>query len=281
MSPAPHHLSNRLQTGLLIAVLLGISALAGGILLGVTGIWMALGTSLIALLIEPMSSSQLTLALYRGRPLSPAEIPQLWAILEVLAHRAQLPSCPRLYRIPSHGINAFALGHPQQASIVLTHGLLQTLNQRELTAVLAHEIAHIAHKDIRVMGLADYVSRLTHLMAIVGQLTLVFSLPWALAGQLDINWGGLLILIFSPHLALLAQLGLSRTREFAADRSAAQWTGDPQGLASALIKIDRIRYGLRTWVLPGWGHPEPSWLRTHPTTEERIQRLLAPHHPLP
>uniref|UniRef100_UPI00123063F1 M48 family metalloprotease n=2 Tax=Acinetobacter baumannii TaxID=470 RepID=UPI00123063F1 len=124
-----------------------------------------------------------------------------------------------------------------------------------------HEIAHIANEDLRVMGLADSISRLTHLLALLGQIMLLFSLPALLWGTVAIQ---------CPALLLLAQLGLSRVREFDADRLTAELTGDPQGLALALAKIERES---RAWLLPGWGNPEPSWLRTHPATTERIQRL--------
>ena len=95
-----------------------------------------------------------------------------------------------------------------------------------------------------------------------------------LAGAVAVNWPGLLLLAASPQLALLAQLGLSRVREFDADRLAAELTGDPQGLASALAKIERVSRSWRAWLWPGWGNPEPSWLRTHPATQDRISRLL-------
>ncbi|WP_445012327.1 M48 family metalloprotease, partial [Acinetobacter baumannii] len=111
------------------------------------------------------------------------------------------------------------------------------------------------------MGLADSISRLTHLLALLGQIMLLFSLPALLWGTVAIQ---------CPALLLLAQLGLSRVREFDADRLTAELTGDPQGLALALAKIERES---RAWLLPGWGNPEPSWLRTHPATTERIQRL--------
>jgi heat shock protein HtpX len=140
--------------------------------------------------------------------------------------------------------------------------------------VLAHEVAHIAHHDLRVMGLADYISRLTHLLAMTGQLMLLVMLPFVLAGSVGINLWGLVALAISPHLALLAQLGLSRTREFDADLAAARLTGDPAGLASALAKIEQVSRGWRSWLLPGWGNPDPSWLRTHPATHERIARLV-------
>jgi len=110
-------------------------------------------------------------------------------------------------------------------------------------------------------------------------------LPWLLSGQLSINWWGLLLLVISPQLTLLAQLGLSRVRELNADHTAAELTGDPRGLASALARLEQINRSWLTWLLPGWGNPEPSWLRTHPPTGERICRLLeletSLHSPLP
>ena len=174
--------------------------------------------------------------------------------------------------VPSAVVNAFATGSKQEASIALTDGLLRSLSPRELAGVLAHEIAHIASEDLRVMGLADSVSRFTSLLALMGQIAILLSLPALLVGAAEVYWPGLLLLAASPQLALLAQLGLSRVREFDADRLAAELTGDPQGLASALAKIERVSRSWRAWL--GWGNPEPSWLRTHPATQERIARLL-------
>lgn len=212
----------------------------------------------------------LTLRLYGARPLHPNEAPDLWAVLRELAARAGLPAVPVPHYVPSGGINAFATGTKHHAAIALTDGLLRSLTPRELSGVLGHEIAHIANEDLRVMDLADSISRLTHLLALLGQIMLLFSLPALLWGTVAIQWPALLLLAISPQLALLAQLGLSRVREFDADRLTAELTGDPQGLALALAKIERES---RAWLLPGWGNPEPSWLRTHPATTERIQRL--------
>ncbi len=270
-----HAARNRLQTLLLIGALLGIAGLAGYILFGESGLWMALAATLLSLLIEPLAAGRLTLTLYRARPIQPAQAPQLWRALEVLAGRAGLPAVPIPHFVPSATVNAFAVGSPQASAVALTQGLLAQLDPRELAGVLAHEVAHIANGDLKVMGLADYVSRLTGLFALAGQLLLIVLLPGWLAGALDVPWLGLLLLAFSPHLALLAQLGLSRVREFDADLTAARLTGDPQALASALARIERVTRNWRAWLLPGWGNPEPSWLRTHPATEERIQRLLS------
>ncbi|MFN4148419.1 MAG: zinc metalloprotease HtpX [Rhodocyclaceae bacterium] len=269
-----HALINRLQTVLLVAVLLAIAGTAGWLLLGTDGLWLALGASLLVLMIEPVAAGRLTLAFYRAEPLPPTTAPVIHRLVAELSARAGLARTPRLHRIPSPLANAFAVGGRVDAHIAVTDGLLRTLGLRELAGVLAHEIAHIAHGDLRVMGLADYVSRLTALFATTAQILLLFSLPAWLAGMAEVSWSGLLLLLFSPHLALLAQLGLSRVREFEADRAAVQLTGDPQGLAAALYRIEQASHSWRAWLLPGWGNPEPSWLRTHPATEERIARLM-------
>ncbi len=272
-----HNWLNGLQTALLMLAMLGICTLAGNLLLGTQGIWLSLGAGLLVLIIEPAAAWRLTLRLYRARPILPAEAPALWQILEILAKRAELPNIPVPHYIPSPMINAFAVGSRRQSAIALTDGLLKQLSSRELVGVLAHETAHIANNDLRVMGLADAVSRMTALFALSGQLFLLLSIPLLLSepAGFQINWTGLLLLLFSPHLVLLMQMGLSRTREYDADLNAALLTGDPQGLALALARIEQVS---RLWLailLPGWGNPEPSWLRTHPPTAERIRRLQA------
>ncbi len=279
-----HHWLNRLQTALLVVTLLGIAALAGSQLFADMGLWLALAAGGLALLVEPAAASSLTLRLYRARALHPSGAPDLWALVRELAARAGLPAVPVPHYAPSAMVNAFATGSAHRSAIVLTDGLLRSLMPRELTGAVAHEVAHIANEDLRVMGLADSISRLTHFMAVLGQVAILFSLPALLLGAVDVNWPALLLLAVAPQLALLAQLGLSRVREFDADRLAAELTGDPQGLALALAKIERVNHSWRAWLLPGWGNPEPSWLRTHPATAARIERLRelsAPVHPTP
>lgn len=271
---AHHSWVNRLQTLLLICLLVGISLLAGWLLLGKDGLWIVILATIIILLIEPAAASRLTLALYRARPIAPHEAPELCRIVAFLAARADLTHVPTLYYVASPMVNAFTVGKRREASIALTDGLLRCLSSREIAGVLAHETAHITNGDLFVMGLADYISRLTSVFALVGQILLFFAIPSILLGYATINWPVLLLLVFSPHLAVLLQLGLSRVREFNADLKAIQLTGDPEGLALALAKIERVSRSWRAWVLPGWGNPEPSWLRTHPATEERIRRLL-------
>ena len=170
---ARHRWLNRLQTALLVLTLLGIAAVAGSLL-------------------------------YGARPLHPNEAPDLWAVLRELAARAGLPAVPVPHYVPSGVVNAFATGTKHHAAIALTDGLLRSLTPRELTGVLGHEIAHIANEDLRVMGLADSISRPTHLLALLGQIMLLFSLPALLWGTVAIQWPALLLLTVSPQLALLA-----------------------------------------------------------------------------
>ena len=152
--------------------------------------------------------------------------------------------------------------------------MFRTLSERELCGVLAHEVSHIRHNDIWVMGMADLFSRLTAIFSMIGQLLLILYVPVALFSDLTIHWLALLILIFAPTLSVLLQLALSRTREFDADLGAAELSGDRIGLASALQKIERHQGRfLEQIFLPGRRIPDPSLLRTHPATEERIRRL--------
>ena len=273
--PHQHFWANRLQTALLIFLLFGISGLTGSLLFGVLGFWLAAASVVFALLFEPMAAWRLTLQLYGARPIYPAEAPVLWQIAQTLATRAELPVTPVLYYVPSRVINAFAVGNRKHSAIALTDGLLSRLTQREITGVLGHEIGHIANGDLKVMGLADYVSRLTNLFSGAGQLMVVLSLPLLLIEgySVEISPFALIILVFSPHLAILAQLGLSRVREFDADLKSSVITNDPMGLASALAKIEQTQRSWLSILLPGWGNPEPSWLRSHPSTAERIKRL--------
>lgn len=270
-----HLWANRLQSGLLILFMLGLLTMLGQLLLGEDGLWITLVAGLVALLIEPVASSRLTLRLYRAQPIAVSTAPQLWQTLRRLAERAGLPALPSLYYVPSPMVNAFAVGNEQSCAIALSDGLLRRLSAREVAGVLAHQIAHIAHRDLRVMGLADYLSRLTFLLSLMGMLLLLTALPLLMIDDVIVNWPALLLLMFTPQLALLAQMGLSRIREFDADTEAAALTGDPQGFASALDRIDQATRDWRGILMPGLGNPEPSWLRTHPATRERIRRLLA------
>ncbi|WP_295878385.1 zinc metalloprotease HtpX [uncultured Thiohalocapsa sp.] len=271
-----HKWANGLQSALLVATLAALLGLLAWIvgdgplavfaLALVTGLYFA----------NPAASPRLVTLLYPGRLLHPAEAPRQFALLAELARRAGLPRVPRLYYIPSRVMNAFATGGRDDALIAVSDGLLRRLDLREQAGVLAHEVSHVANGDLAVMAFADMVSRIAGAFGLFGQILFLVSLPTALVTGADMPWLALLILLAAPTVSALVQLALSRNREYEADLAAAELTGDPAGLAAALDKLER--YQGRYWeqiLMPGRGVPEPSLLRTHPDTQDRIARLLA------
>jgi heat shock protein HtpX len=254
--------------------MVGLLALCGWVLFGPDGLLgMALGSAL-ALTFSPKISPRLVLRLYRARELTPPELPELFAVLDRLTQRAGLRRRPRLYYVPSRMLNAFAVGERDDAVIALTDGMLRSLTLRELAGVLGHEISHIRNNDLWLMGLADLVGRLTRLMTLAGLLLLVLAIPLWLGGATALPWLVIPLLVLAPQLTTLLQLALSRAREYEADLDAAGLTGDPAGLASALAKLERFQRGVWEQILmPGYRLPEPSLLRSHPPTEQRIARL--------
>jgi heat shock protein HtpX len=182
---------------------------------------------------------------------------------------------PTLYLSPSPTPNAFAVGSPRDSAIVVTEGLLRLLDRRALAGVLAHEISHIVNRDLRIMGLADMLTRATAFFALTGQMLLLFNLPFALVGGPLVPWIVPLVLILAPVLMTLLQLALSRAREFDADLGAAHLTGDPLGLASALSALERRSFSFWQVLFPLAREPDRLLLRTHPATRDRIARLEA------
>jgi heat shock protein HtpX len=271
-----HRWRNRLQSLALLAFMAGFLALLGWLLAGAGGVALLLAGGAFAVLFNPTVSPLWVMRLYGARRLDPVTAPGLSRVMTELARRAGLPAVPALYYLPSSTLNAFAVGTPGQSAVALTDGLLHRLGDRELVGVLAHEISHIQFNDLWVMGLADLFSRATSLLSLFGQFLLLLNLPLVLLGVATVSWWAVLLLIFAPHLSALAQLALSRTREYDADLNAAHLTGDPDGLASALVKIEHLQGGwLERILLPGRGIPEPSLLRTHPLTSDRVERLDA------
>jgi len=270
-----HRARNLLQSALLI---LGMAAIAGACawtLWGGAGLIWAVALVALVLVLSPSLPSALVLSLYRARPVARAEFPDGYAILDELAGRAALPTTPVLYYIASSTMNAFAVGSRRRAAIAVSDGLLRAMSRREIAGVLAHEISHVAANDLWIMNLADTMSRLTGWLSYFGMILLIVSLPLWLAGGTGIPWLLVLLLMAAPTLMSLLQLALSRSREYDADLGAAELTGDPIGLAAALEKLER-RQG-RFWeeiLFPGRRIPDPSLLRTHPPTAERVRRLL-------
>jgi heat shock protein HtpX len=271
-----HKWANGLQSALLVAILAALLGLLAWIVGGGPLAVFALALVIGLYLGNPAASPRLVTLLYPGRLLHPSEAPQQYALVRELARRAGLPAVPQLYYIPSRVMNAFATGSRDDALVAVSDGLLRRLDLREQAGVLAHEISHVANGDLAVMAFADLVSRVAGAFGLLGQILFLLSLPTALLTGADMPWLALAILLAAPTLSALVQLALSRNREYEADLAAAELTGDPASLAAALDKLER--YQGRYWeqiFMPGRGVPEPSLLRTHPDTADRVRRLMA------
>nr|WP_295461610.1 zinc metalloprotease HtpX [Mesorhizobium sp.] len=271
---------NTLHTWLLgTASLLLLTAtaytLAGGL-----GIVYAIIFGAVTTYLARRISPRMVLQMYKAQPVSRASFPVGVDIVETLARRAGLANPPSLYVVPSKLMNAFAVGRREDSAIAITDALARGLTVRELAGVLAHEMSHIANEDLKVMAFADMVSRFTSLWSTFGIFALFFNVfGMAGGGEAMVPWPAVALLVFAPTLGGLLQLALSRTREFDADLRAAVLTGDPDGLASALRRLEKVQ-GMywESLMLPGSRTPVPSVLRTHPATEERVARLMALKH---
>lgn len=254
-----------------MSVLLG---LVGWSLAGKPGLLWAIGTGLLLLFLGPPFSVPMILKLFKAQVIQPEQAPDLYTLLQWIAEQAGLKALPSLFYVPGQVMNAFTLGSGNNIVIAVSDAMLRNLTVREMTGVLAHEISHIRNHDLWVMTVADVISRLTGLMAMAGYLLLMFYLPIMLFTQQQVPWLGLLVLVMAPNLSALFQLALSRTREYNADLDAAEITSDPLGLASALNKIEHHQgQWLERALFPNKRASEPSLLRSHPESSERIKRL--------
>lgn len=261
---------NTLNTWLIIGGMTLLLAICAWALFGRNGIFAAIALGVLLSIMTPRVSPAMVLKFFNAKLIAPEQAPELFRILDILAKRAELPSVPRLYYVASSNMNAFAVGRPDESAITVTDGLLRALNLRQLTGVLAHEVSHIANEDLKVMGLADMVGRLTSTMQSIGFFLMLLGI-----------WHGgnfilaAIVLMLAPAIGTYLQLALSRSREYDADLGAAQLTGDPVGLASALHTLHTQQGSIwESIFIPGGRTPDPSVLRTHPKPEDRIARLM-------
>jgi heat shock protein HtpX len=273
-----HKTRNDLHTAVLVGGLGLLTAFCAWLLWSWTGVVLTIGWLGILYAFAPRLPPAVVMRLYRARPLDPHNGGQIVHIVGELARRAELATMPRLYVIPSMTLNAFATGTRENAVIGITEGILRRLTLRELAGVLAHEISHVRNNDLAVMGLADIMTRFTQALSYLALFLAIFNLPAILLGDSDISFLALLLLYLAPTIGSLLQLGLSRTREFDADLEGAELTGDPAALASALGKLERYQghfWEDMMFPVPARKIPQPSLLRSHPPTEDRIARLQA------
>lgn len=271
-----HRRRNRLESLLILCGLAAWAALVGWLLAGPEGIvWSALAGSIL-LFLQPGRSVTLLRTLFGALPLASSAAPDLTRLVADLSQRAGLDHPPALFFIPRRDLVALSTGTGADTAIALSAGILSALSPRELAGVLAHELSHIAAGDLKIMRLAEAAGRLTHTLSLLGVAMMVFTLPAALAMGFDMPLLPILLLVGAPLASDLMSLKLARTREFAADAGAAALIGDPGALIAALERIDRLQgfHWERLVRPPLW----LAWLRTHPSTAERLRRLaeLAP-----
>ena len=274
-----------LRTTLLLAALTGLIMAIGYWFGGSSGLVVAFVFALIMNFGSYWFSDKIVLAAYGAQPITESEAPGLYQTVRQLAQREGIPM-PRLYLIPSEAANAFATGrNPEHAVVAVTQGILQLMNERELTGVLAHELAHVRNRDILISSIAATLGGVVMLLANFAQWSMFFG---GMGRGSDREGGGnpiglLLTALLAPLAATLIQLAISRTREYAADETGAHASGDPLALASALQKLgaasqarplDASPQTAHLFIVnPLFGRSLMQLFSTHPSLEDRVARL--------
>jgi heat shock protein HtpX len=267
---------NRAETAITLAALAGLAAAIGYLAAGDQGVTFGLAFAGAALVFSAVPADTLFRQGLGAMPLSPFQAPGLHAMVAALSARAGLPAAPRLWLLPQRPLQAVAAGTSAEPGIGVTRSLVEALPPRELAAVLAHEICHIRHGDLFVMRLATIAATATRAMAQAGLIVALFAGLGAIGAHPLLP----VLLMVSPLAADLLTLSLSRSREFLADAGAAELTGDPAALASALARLERIQgddFERLASRAPYWLR----WFRTHPTVAQRIRALAALAVPTP
>lgn len=275
-----------LRTGVLLILLSVLLVVIGGAIGGQNGLKIALGIAVLMNGISYFFSDRIALASSGAKPVSRDQVPRLYAVMEGLAAKASLP-VPRLYVIPEPAPNAFATGrNPQHASVAVTEGLLELMNDDELEGVIAHELSHVRNYDILTSSIAATIAGAITYLASMGRFAMIFG---GYGGRDDDRDRGgiaaLLMIFLAPIAALMLQLFLSRTREYSADETGARMVGQPYGLISALQKLGAYNQRIPTTsvspstaalciVKPLFGGGGfTSLFSTHPPLADRIAAL--------
>ena len=277
------------RTGLLLILLSVLLVVAGRAIGGQTGMQIALAFAVVMNGISYFFSDRIALLSSGAQPVSREQLPRLYMVMERLAAKANIP-VPKLYVIPEAAPNAFATGrNPRHASVAVTEGLLQLMNDEELEGVIAHELSHVRNYDILTSSIAATIAGAITYLASMGRWAMIFG-GWGGSRDDDREGGGLtyiLAIFLAPLAALLLQLFLSRTREYAADETGARTVGHPYGLISALEKLGAYNKRIPSTALapataalcivkPMFGRGTLSSLfSTHPPLEDRIAALRA------
>ncbi len=274
---------NLMKTAILMAAITALFMLIGRWLGGPSGMLLALAVAVGLNFFSYWFSDKIVLKMYNAREVDDSTAPQFVAMVRDLAQRAGLPM-PKVYLIDEAAPNAFATGrNPEHAAVAATTGIIRVLSASELRGVMAHELAHVKHRDILLSTISATMAGAIGMLANFGMMFGGRSSDGRPANPL----AGILVAILAPLAASLIQMAISRAREFEADRGGAEISGDPAALASALDKIHRYAQG--TPMAAAERHPETAQMMimnplsagglrglfsTHPPTEERVAALL-------
>lgn len=279
-------MANNFKTVLLLGLLTGIILFIGSFG-GRQGLTIALILSIAMNFASYFFSDKIALRMYRAQPVTREQAPEIHRIVDSLCARAGIP-VPKVYLIPDESPNAFATGRdPQHASVAVTQGALRLLSENELTGVLAHEISHVKNRDILISSVAATLAGMIMWIANMARYAAFFGGGRDQDDEGGGALGGLVTIIVAPIAAMLIQMWISRTREYQADASGAEIAGSPQGLASALQKLENYSKRIPMEASPSTAHMlimHPfsgrslmNLFSTHPSTQQRIERLLARH----
>ena len=276
-------MNNSLKTVLLLGLLSGILLALGELLGGSQGLVTAFGFAVLMNFVSYWFSDKIVLKMYRAQEVGPDH--KLSIMTRRLATQAQLPM-PKVYVIPDASPNAFATGrNPSHAAVAATEGIMRLLNDQELEGVIAHELAHVKHRDILISSVAATAAAAIMMVARMAQ----FAAMFGGGGSRDDREGSnpiamIATIIFAPMAAMLVQAAISRSREFLADAGGARIAGSPHGLINALRKLEMGSKQIPLEANPATAHMfiiKPfsaggllSMFSTHPPTEQRIQALM-------
>lgn len=277
-------MGNTFKTAFLLTALTLLLMLIGRAFGGQNGMAIALVFAVVMNFVAYFFSDKIALATYRAQPVTREQLPRVYSVVERLTQKIGLPM-PKIFVIPTDSPNAFATGrNPQHASVAVTHGILNLLNDEELEGVLAHELGHVNNRDILISSIAATIAGAITMLANMGKWAMIFG---GFGGRDERGRGGglaaLFMLIVAPIAAMLIQLAVSRSREYQADASGAHYTGNPYALASALRKLDQYSRRIPLMASPSTAHLfiiQPllgvslgSLFATHPPIAKRIERL--------
>jgi len=270
---------NLLQAGALLLLMIALLGLIGWIIAGFDGVLITVGLGTALAVFARGPSTKIMFKAIGARKLEPSDAPGLYGILTELSRRAGLDHVPDVHLLDADLMMAFSAGNNEkEAAIVLTGPLVQGLSAREIAGVLAHEISHIHSGDLVVMGMADFFTRITRTLSMMGFILILLNVPLAVSGGGHLSWSVLGVLIAAPMTNFALQLTLSRTREYLADEGGVDICGDAQALASALYKLEtQEKQRWQKMFVPQKPGREPSLLRSHPKLEDRVQRILSQH----